>query len=541
MRARDPANVLIISFEDSAADTIKPRLIAAGADLTRCHFLHSVHEADGTERQLELPADLETLRTEIKRTGAKLVIVDPLMASLAGHVKSHLDQDIRRVLSRLRSVAEETGATFLVIRHLNKSQGGTALYRGGGSIGIIGAARAAHLVAKDPDDEDKRILAPTKCNLAKTPPSISFRIEGAGIDTDDGMPITTARIRWLSEVGVTADALVAPTPNAEDLSAAEEARSFLREVLMGGPLTSDTIKAEARGAGVSQRTLWRAKAQLGVVAERRKNPAGDWEWFWRLPTVPPTMPTDRLGTLGRDDRDQRPKDAGSKDKSNCANSANANCANSANSANGKEPPRPGSADSEDGDDKKNKENLTRSSDSLAVDRYLGSRCPGSRGTVVSALKAIAKLAGFDDPHRCPWGSFSDVQISELKRKILEKYSTATAKIYSGILRRVVYLSILLRVRGEDREPTPAGDQPPVDPELTVGQAGNGGTALEQPTISVPPSSPPPPAPPTSPVNGGKAKALDIIEGREGETLDEAEARYAREAEDRPPGEEPGLP
>ena len=104
-------------------------------------------------------ADIRPITAAIRQTRARLVIVDVLMAFLPGKVDRHKDQDVRVVLSRLSAMAEETGALLLLLRHLNKTSGGPAIYRGGGSIGIVGAARAGYLVARDPDDPETRVLA----------------------------------------------------------------------------------------------------------------------------------------------------------------------------------------------------------------------------------------------------------------------------------------------------------------------------------------------------------------------------------------------
>lgn len=98
------------------------------------------------------------------------------MAYLSGKVDSHRDQDIRSALSPLAALAAEMKVTIFMVRHLNKSGGGNPLYRGGGSISIIGAARSGLLVARDPEDEDRRVLAVTKSNLAKIPFALAYRV-----------------------------------------------------------------------------------------------------------------------------------------------------------------------------------------------------------------------------------------------------------------------------------------------------------------------------------------------------------------------------
>ena len=174
-----PAGVVLLSAEDGLADTIRPRLDAAGADTSKILSLATVPDEDGHDRLLSIPEDLRLIEKGIRRVGARLVVVDPLMAFLSGNTNSHRDQDVRRALAPLAGLAERTGAAVLVVRHLNKAAANNPLYRGGGSIGIIGAARMAFVVGKDPQDEDSRVLASTKNNLAMPPTSLMFALEEA--------------------------------------------------------------------------------------------------------------------------------------------------------------------------------------------------------------------------------------------------------------------------------------------------------------------------------------------------------------------------
>jgi AAA domain len=165
----DPGAVVLASAEDGLADTIRPRLELAGADLARVAVIEALELADGRSVPLELPGDLEALEAVVRDVGARLVTIDPLMAFLAGTVQASRDQDVRRVLHPVKELAEHTGAAFLVVRHLRKAATETAVQRGGGSIGIIGAARVGLMVARDPADPDRRILAVTKSNVGAIP------------------------------------------------------------------------------------------------------------------------------------------------------------------------------------------------------------------------------------------------------------------------------------------------------------------------------------------------------------------------------------
>ena len=171
-----PADVILLSAEDGIADTIRPRLEAAGADLTRVHVLESFPDAEGLETLPEIPDDLNRIERIVDARQAALIVIDPLMAYLSAGTNSFRDQDVRRALAPVKLLAERTGASVLVVRHLNKSATGSPIYRGGGSIGIIGAARAGLLVGTDPDDETgvRRVLATTK---AVTQNKISYTME----------------------------------------------------------------------------------------------------------------------------------------------------------------------------------------------------------------------------------------------------------------------------------------------------------------------------------------------------------------------------
>jgi AAA domain-containing protein len=287
----DPAEVIVLSAEDEIGDTIRPRLEAAGADVNRVWVLPDVREEDKKPRPPELPLDLDRLEAMVKDRGAALVVIDPLMAFLSGAIDAHRDQDVRRVLASITYMAARTGAAVLIIRHMNKSGGTNPLYRGGGSIGIVGAARSGMLAAPDPDDDSRRILAVTKANLAKEPPALAYRLiedERYGV----------ARITWDGATShKAADLLRLPAREGQDdAPARHEAQAILAEILAEGPLPARTVKALAGEAGVSERTLARAREALGVTTQREGFGKGA-RYVWALPDpscVPPQPPMDAM-------------------------------------------------------------------------------------------------------------------------------------------------------------------------------------------------------------------------------------------------------
>jgi RecA-family ATPase len=158
----EAAGAVIVSAEDGAADTIRPRFDAADGDPTRACLL-------GDEEPLAIPGDIPRLERAVRQVEAALVVIDPIMAFLSGDVNSNGDQDVRRALTPLKQMAERTGAAIVLVRHLNKTPGGNPLYRGGGSIGLIGAARSELVVGRHPDDDELRVLAGQKNNLSLPP------------------------------------------------------------------------------------------------------------------------------------------------------------------------------------------------------------------------------------------------------------------------------------------------------------------------------------------------------------------------------------
>jgi AAA domain len=273
------ADVILLNGEDDIADTIRPRLEAAGADLARCWVLPDVQpDPDKPPRPPELPADLDALEGMVKDKQAALVVIDPLMAFLAGQIDSHRDQDVRRVLASLAYMAARTGAAVVIVRHMNKGTG-SALYRGSGSIGIVGAARAGLLVAPDPDDEDRRVLALTKSNLAKMPQALAYRLV-------DDERYGCARVVWDGASRHTAGDLVRPRVDEDEAPALAEAVRVLSEILADGPLAAGNVKKQAATAGVAERTLHRARQALGVTTRRQGFGQGGY-YVWTMPADPP--------------------------------------------------------------------------------------------------------------------------------------------------------------------------------------------------------------------------------------------------------------
>lgn len=274
-RCEHPGDVLLLSGEDGLADTVYHRASAAGADLNRIHAIEGkayIDPESGDRYLLPLTlADVHDIDQAMAQTGARALIVDVLMAFLPTGTDSHKDQDIRRVLSALGAAADRNRCTVILLRHLNKAKGGDPLYRGGGSIGIVGAARAGLLVAPDPEDEDRRVLACVKSNLGQMPNSLAYRL----VDSPEH---GVARIEWDGAINYDAHRLLAGSTPDEDR---HDVDRWLTDFLANGSKKANEVYSAADAAGYSKDQAKRGKKRLGIAAVRE---TGDGPWFWKLPT-----------------------------------------------------------------------------------------------------------------------------------------------------------------------------------------------------------------------------------------------------------------
>jgi hypothetical protein len=179
-------------------------------------------------------------------------------------------------------LAEETGVAIIAVRHLTKKTGSSAMYRGGGSIGLIGAARTALLVGYDPYDPDSRILAVTKNNLGKTPKSWRYQLESKSGCTVENQPWEASIVKWMDLSDVSANQLVAE-PKPDKTGAMQDAMTFLLEVLADGPVAKSQISKLAEKKGHSQSTLNKAKKKLGVKSTQNYDEGKIVGWEWGLP------------------------------------------------------------------------------------------------------------------------------------------------------------------------------------------------------------------------------------------------------------------
>ena len=250
--------VVLASGEDGLADTVRPRLEAAGADLTLIVDLTFTEPDQG--KLLKLPDDLAQLKSAILRVGAVFVVIDPIYSFLSERINTDKDTHIRQALTLMAKLADEMQIAVVLVRHLNKAEEKKAIYRGGGSIGLIGLARSALLVAKARKSEGN-VLASIKCNLAPPPTALLYRIES--------IPKEVPTIKWLGECAEIADDLTQPY-RQKALNRTEEAESYIKGALSQGPLPSSVLEQKAKEHGISPKTYQRARRKAGVNSTQQR-------------------------------------------------------------------------------------------------------------------------------------------------------------------------------------------------------------------------------------------------------------------------------
>lgn len=280
-----PGVVVFLSAEDDPADTLRPRLDAAGADLTRVHVVDGVtmvYTGDDTrkDRAFSLAQDVTALGSKLAELGdVTAVMIDPISAYL-GDTDSHKNAEVRSLLTPLSELAARHNVAIIGISHLNKAPGAQALMRVTGSLAFVAAARAAYLVTADSQDKTRRLFLPMKNNLGPDATGLAFRIESATVQSSAG-PLVTSRVSWESQpVLITADEAVQAESAPKDASAFETAIIFLRETLADGPVTAEQMFDRSKAEGIAKKTLQRASKTLKVQKVKIGMDAG---WSWSLP------------------------------------------------------------------------------------------------------------------------------------------------------------------------------------------------------------------------------------------------------------------
>ncbi len=286
----EAGNVLMWSGEDDPADTLLPRLIAAGADRTKCFFVQGTR-LDGELQPFDPARDMAALEQQARAIGGiKLLVVDPVVSAVAGD--SHKNTEVRRALQPLVDLASRLDAVVLGISHFSKGGAGTdPASRVVGSIAFTAVARVVLVAAKvkSEDGDDRRILARGKSNIGPDDGGFEYLI-----DQVEALPgIQASRIAWGKAVeGSARELLTDPADNdTNDSSNTNDAVELLRAELTADCWTPhDTATKPLKDAGFTKKQIWTASNRLGV--DRKKGGVND-GWYLRLkPTIQDSKPKD---------------------------------------------------------------------------------------------------------------------------------------------------------------------------------------------------------------------------------------------------------
>ena len=248
----ESVNVIYQTAEDGLGDTIKPRLIEAGADCSKVLVI------DDGEQPLTMMDN--RLEEAIIQTQARLIVLDPIQGFLGSEVDMHRANEIRPLMKRVSVLAEKYHCAIIMIGHMNKNSNGKSSYRGLGSIDFQAAARSVLVVGRIKNEPEVRVVCHVKSSLAPEGKSIAFRL-----DKDNGF-------EWIGEYDIGADDLLNGGSRGQKI---KEAKEFLLEILAEGAVEQNVVIQEAEKRGIKGKTLWNAKKALEV---RSIKPGGHWSW-----------------------------------------------------------------------------------------------------------------------------------------------------------------------------------------------------------------------------------------------------------------------
>lgn len=288
------SDVLIMAAEDEADDTIRPRLEAANAVLSRIHILQSITCRDGkgktiADREVQLDTDLQAVETMLKgNPQIKLVIIDPI-SSFLGRANMNREQEVRSVLTPLKNLAAQCHVAIIAVMHLNKNGDASAIHRIGGAVAFTGVARAVWLFMEDPEDKSRRLMLRVKNNIAKAGGGLAYRTSTKPIMID-GLPEFQPYVEWLGGTEQSAsDVLISGAPVGRPADKTDDAKGWLADFLKDGEQLATDVEKFGKRAGHAMRTLNRAKVELKVTSDKI-----DGRWCWVLPGIEPGKRTVNL-------------------------------------------------------------------------------------------------------------------------------------------------------------------------------------------------------------------------------------------------------
>ena len=248
----EPFNVIYQTAEDGMGDTIKPRLVEAGADLSRVMVI------DDTEEALTLSDD--RIEKAVRQNHVRLVIIDPVQAFIGADVDMNRANEVRPVFRKLGMIAEKTGCAIVLIGHLNKSSGTQSTYRGLGSIDIMAAVRSLIFIGKVRKDPTTRVLIHEKSSLAPPGETMAFKL-----GDEEGF-------RWVGAYEISADELLDGKEGKATETKLERGAKLIRELLADKKeISIRELDEKAKEQGISGRTMRDVRSRMKNELEYKVN------------------------------------------------------------------------------------------------------------------------------------------------------------------------------------------------------------------------------------------------------------------------------
>gem|GEM_PF-2013258 len=280
--------VIMLSCEDDIADTIRPRLEAAGADVTKVHVVEGVNSKAGERKVFSVKQDMPLLEAALDKVeDVNLVVIDPITAYLDGS-DSHKTGDVRAALAPLQELAMRRGIAVVVVSHLNKSGGqGRSVNAITGSIAFVAAARGAFLIEKDAEEPERRLFLEIKNNLSHAN-GLAFYIRDRVLPNGIRAPYIEFQA---GTVDMTADQAVSQTSSLKrGGSALDDAKEFIFQRLKNASVPAREMFSQAEDEGIASKTLRTARVELGVITRKEAGPRGRSIWSLPISNYPPKVP-----------------------------------------------------------------------------------------------------------------------------------------------------------------------------------------------------------------------------------------------------------
>jgi len=267
--SRKKGDVLWLAGEEDVSRVLRPKLEAAGCDLERVRIV-TPSPRSRRSTVVQLPLHLRALEDEVQLKRPALIVIDPLQSFIGPAINLNSDQDARAVLEPLRQLAEAYQVAVVLTRNLTKARGCKAIDQGLGSVAIGAVARSILRVGRMPSNPHQRVLSVVVCNLVHATPALRYELVDAG---------DVGRVKWGKEVDMDTEDMNDQHTDAGTRDALADAQALLRRALVDGWVPVKELVKEATAAAISEMTLRRAKAALGVRSRRQKYSAeGFWEW-----------------------------------------------------------------------------------------------------------------------------------------------------------------------------------------------------------------------------------------------------------------------